>query len=118
MLESKRTSLLLSRLRKRNPQNFTWKINDRSTGGIADAFYAGRRAHAWSEFKNCPIGADPHKYLTPLQRLTLGNLDALGQMVYVVGLHPDGSQSVHGFGEPRPTRVGKHAFVEEMEAWC
>jgi hypothetical protein len=118
LLESKRTSILLSRLRKRNPAHFTWKINDRSTGGVADALYVGAKAHAWSEFKNCPPGVDPHRHLTALQRLTLKKLDDLGQLVYVVGLHPDGSQSMYLFGCEVPVRSGKDAFVAEMEAWC
>jgi hypothetical protein len=116
--ESKRTSLLLSRLRKRNPDWLVWKIVGQMTGGWPDAFVAGRRGHCWIEFKNVEPGENPHDGLTELQRRTLAKLDALSQSCYVVGLYLDGTQAVYFFTDDEPALVGKTALQDEMEAFC
>jgi hypothetical protein len=118
VLESTHTSNQLSRLRKKRPSGFVWKINDRTRGGIADVFVLGDGGHAWSEWKRCPVGKDPHTCLTALQKKTLSQLYILGQIVYVVGIHPNGEESVYEFGQTEPCRVGRGAFVEEMEWMC
>jgi hypothetical protein len=117
--ESTRTSLLLSRLRKRNPDWLVWKISGQMTGGMPDALVVGPRGHCWIEFKNVTPGQDPHTKLTELQRRTLGRLDVLGQNVLVVGLLPDGEQAIFTYQSTFVDReVSKTALETELETWC
>ena len=113
MTESKRTSLLLSHLRKTYPSGFFWKINDRSRGGVPDALLMLDRGHIWVEFKNITtFGQNPHNGLTELQRVTLDQFNHLGQDVYVVGLLPNGEQNVWFFGDTAPAFIGETALAE------
>jgi hypothetical protein len=112
--ESKRTSLLLSRLRKAKPDSMTQKFSGLMAGGWPDALHVGPRYPAWIEFKRCEPGQNPHRFLTALQSETLAKLHALGQVVYVCALHENGEQSMWCYGESMPVAVGKDAFLSEM----
>jgi hypothetical protein len=117
--ESTRTSKLLSRLRKRNPDWLVWKISGQMTGGWPDAFVAGPRGHAWVEFKNVAPGENPQDSLTELQRRTITKLDSFNQDCYVVGLYPDGSQAVYFFTDDEPSiEPSKTALQDELESLC
>lgn len=82
-------------LRKAQPELYVWKINDAYQGGVADAYYSGKRDH-WIEYKflkNLPRrnGTLLDLGLSPLQKIWLQERHREGRAVSVIVGCPEGS---------------------------
>lgn len=86
MTEARFSRNLNNNARKRGVE-FAWKVNDRTTGGIPDHYFRGRRAELWVEAKfmtYAKIPTDVPNQLSEKQRLRFAEMRAAGATIWVV----------------------------------
>jgi hypothetical protein len=83
--ESAYTSDVLRHVRTMRPEAIVYKINDRTTGGILDAYIGLNGLAAWVEFKRSESEApNIERLLTPLQKQTLTKMYHASLDAYVL----------------------------------
>jgi hypothetical protein len=78
---------------RRHPPAYAWKISDRFTAGIPDAYYSGNNGDLWVEYKwlGKPTKALPKPALSELQKDWLLNQHRNGRNVAVIVGTPERS---------------------------
>lgn len=86
--------------RKLHKDVFRWKISDRFTAGIADAYYSGVKGDLWIEYK----------FAKNVPKMVLPNLSAL-QVKWLAERYKEGRNVAVIYGTP------KHCMIYRNRAW-
>ncbi len=90
---------------RRFPPAYAWKISDKYTAGVPDAYYSGNKADLWVEYKwtsSLPKKADVKPTLSELQKDWLRQQFARGRDVAVIVGSPQGCIIYEGLDWENP----------------
>lgn len=105
--------------RRLPPEIYRWKIADRYTGGVPDAWYSGPRGDLWVEYKYLPHV--PKRQwtvpLTPLQLRWLAARHDEGRAVAVIVGSPAGGIALTDRAWEDKISVRNWSTIPELTTW-
>jgi hypothetical protein len=111
-------------IHKKLPKHiYVWKISDRLTGGVPDAYYSSAKRDCWIEYKyvqKLPKNVKPA--LSPLQTAWLNARHDEGRNVYVVVGSPEGCilyrDKEWNSSKPSTEAVSKPEMIRRIISLC